>query len=156
MWGIHRGPVNSPHRWPVTRKMFSFDDVIMYSAPPTQWAGPECADVEAVVSWVPSMYVHVCYLFSVTNIKSIIYSDSSTSQNDTIHIHTYTQRYRIQVQRIRQIHGPIVQQSGGVIKPRSTIYHHLSVKLFGTYRVNLTCKYHIFEIGNISMVRANV
>ena len=26
--GIHRGPVNSPHKWPVTRKMFPFDDVI--------------------------------------------------------------------------------------------------------------------------------
>ena len=28
-WGIHRGPVNSPHKWPVTRKMFPFDNVIM-------------------------------------------------------------------------------------------------------------------------------
>ena len=28
--GIHRRPVNSPHKWPVTRKMFPFDDVIMY------------------------------------------------------------------------------------------------------------------------------
>ena len=28
-WGIHRGQVNSPHKWPVTRKMFLFDDVIM-------------------------------------------------------------------------------------------------------------------------------
>ena len=27
---IHRGPVNFPHKWPVTRKMFPFDDVIMY------------------------------------------------------------------------------------------------------------------------------
>ena len=27
--GIRRGPVNSPHKWPVTRKMFPFDDVIM-------------------------------------------------------------------------------------------------------------------------------
>ena len=27
--GIHRGPVNSPHKWPVTRKMFPFDDIIM-------------------------------------------------------------------------------------------------------------------------------
>ena len=27
--GIHRGPVDSPHKWPVTRKMFPFDDVIM-------------------------------------------------------------------------------------------------------------------------------
>ena len=30
VWGIHRGPVNSPHKWPVTRKMFPFDDVIMF------------------------------------------------------------------------------------------------------------------------------
>ena len=27
--GIHQGPVNSEHKWPVTRKMFPFDDVIM-------------------------------------------------------------------------------------------------------------------------------
>ena len=26
---IHRGPVNSPHKWPVTRKIFPFDDVII-------------------------------------------------------------------------------------------------------------------------------
>ena len=29
VWGIHRGPVNSPHKGPVTRKMFPFDDVIL-------------------------------------------------------------------------------------------------------------------------------
>ena len=29
VWGFHRGPVNSPHKWPVMRKMFPFDDVIM-------------------------------------------------------------------------------------------------------------------------------
>ena len=29
--GIHREPVNSPHKWPVTRKMFPFDDVSMIS-----------------------------------------------------------------------------------------------------------------------------
>ena len=27
--GIHRWPANSPHKWPVTRKMFPFDDFIM-------------------------------------------------------------------------------------------------------------------------------
>ena len=32
--GIHQGPVNSPHKWPVTRKMFPFDDVIMSTAFP--------------------------------------------------------------------------------------------------------------------------
>ena len=29
VWGIRQGPVNFPHKWPVTRKMFPFDDVIM-------------------------------------------------------------------------------------------------------------------------------
>ena len=27
--GIHRWPANSPNKWPVTQKMFPFDDVIM-------------------------------------------------------------------------------------------------------------------------------
>ena len=27
--GIQRGPVNFPHKWPVTRQMFPFDDDIM-------------------------------------------------------------------------------------------------------------------------------
>ena len=29
VWGIHRGPANSPHKWPVTWKTFPFDDVFM-------------------------------------------------------------------------------------------------------------------------------
>ena len=29
VWGIHRWPVNFPHKGPVTRKKFPFDDVIM-------------------------------------------------------------------------------------------------------------------------------
>ena len=41
VWGIHRGPVNSPHKWPVTRKMFAFDDVIM----PTDHAHILCVAV---------------------------------------------------------------------------------------------------------------
>ena len=28
--GIYRGPVNSPHKWQVTRIMFPFDDAIMH------------------------------------------------------------------------------------------------------------------------------
>ena len=27
--GIHRGPMNSPHKWAVMRKVFPFDDIIM-------------------------------------------------------------------------------------------------------------------------------
>ena len=29
VWVIHRGPVNSPHKWPITRKVFPFDGVII-------------------------------------------------------------------------------------------------------------------------------
>ena len=29
VWGMHQWLVNSPHKWPVMRKMFQFDDVIM-------------------------------------------------------------------------------------------------------------------------------
>ena len=35
--GIHRWPVNSPHKRPVTRKMFLFDDFIMNKKPVGYW-----------------------------------------------------------------------------------------------------------------------
>ena len=37
--GIHRWPVNSLHKGPVTRKMFTFDDVIMSSHAPLVFNG---------------------------------------------------------------------------------------------------------------------
>ena len=37
--GIHRWPVSSPHKWPITRKMFPFDDVIM--SPPRNIIKPQ-------------------------------------------------------------------------------------------------------------------
>ena len=40
VWGIHRGPVNSTHRWPVTRKMFLFDDAIMHMS--VQYVDHQC------------------------------------------------------------------------------------------------------------------
>ena len=52
VWGIHRGPVNSPHKWPVTRKMFPFDDVIdgsgslfslVINCMATSWRGNICS-----------------------------------------------------------------------------------------------------------------
>ena len=36
--GIHLWPVNSPHKGPVTRKMFPFDDVIIHWPQGSQWA----------------------------------------------------------------------------------------------------------------------
>ena len=48
--GIHRGPANSPHKWPVTQKMFPFDDVIMVEAkfPPL-----ETYETYLGLNWIP-------------------------------------------------------------------------------------------------------
>ena len=48
--GIHRGPVNSPHKWPVTRKMFPFDDVIMVNKSYNIWEFTE-ADESKSMRW---------------------------------------------------------------------------------------------------------
>ena len=41
--GIHRGPVNSPHKWPVARKMFPFDDSIIFRVNDARAIGlPQC------------------------------------------------------------------------------------------------------------------
>ena len=51
--GIHRGPVNSPHKRPVTRKKFPFDDVIMHNV-------KQCAYVyilRVITNDVPVTYV---------------------------------------------------------------------------------------------------
>ena len=54
--GIYRGPVNSPHKWPVVRKMFPFDDVIM--------AGVKFS----IVFWNPS---HITYnIYTIIHISS--------------------------------------------------------------------------------------
>ena len=53
-WGIHRGLVNSPHKWPVTRKMFPFDDVIMFYANfylTISLSSPASSTREALSSW---------------------------------------------------------------------------------------------------------
>ena len=58
--GIRRWPVNSPHKWPVTRKMFLFDDVIMC------W----CFSVFCG-GFVSVHFFHVfqCYVFGILHLK---------------------------------------------------------------------------------------
>ena len=50
--GIHRWPVNSPHKRPVTRKMFPFDDVIMKRC----WATPRHSGDYKLVSIYECMH----------------------------------------------------------------------------------------------------
>ena len=44
MRGIHRWPVNFPHKGPSTRKKFPFDDVIMV----TQWVNRFCCESDSL------------------------------------------------------------------------------------------------------------
>ena len=55
VWGIHRWPVNSPHKGPVTRKMFPFGDVIMNreNTPCYTTVHPKkCAHSSCIVAYV--------------------------------------------------------------------------------------------------------
>ena len=54
--GIHRGPVNSPHKWLVTRKMFPFDDVIMRETGDLRRHRAHC-DVIVVCCHIPTAYI---------------------------------------------------------------------------------------------------
>ena len=59
---IHRWPVNSSHKWPVTRKMFPFDDVIIllalfYGNPPTVISSQMASNAWSVSMWWRTMHM---------------------------------------------------------------------------------------------------
>ena len=64
--GIHRWPVNSPHKWPVTRKMFPFDDVIIFFCLRCIWGGIRLFVFKmpylcgGISRWVTIL--HICYM----------------------------------------------------------------------------------------------
>ena len=60
VWGIHRSPVNSHHKGPVTRKMFPFDVVIM--ADDTM---PTCV----ASSWATEWIIQTYYSYLIANVS---------------------------------------------------------------------------------------
>ena len=71
VWGIHWSPVNSPHKWSVTRKMFPFDDLIMwccqetawlYSNTAVEWSTQDKIRYHQNSSKIISAYLHKIYL----------------------------------------------------------------------------------------------
>ena len=75
MWGIHRGPVNSPHKGPVTRKMFPFDDVIMYSSIKSPASKPlQCLDLTFTLAYILQQLNFLIY-------RSVIHMHSSWGWN---------------------------------------------------------------------------
>ena len=76
--GIHRGPVNSPHKWPVTRKMFPFDDVIMKFM----------ARLFSYTKWAPEITVLIKIIY--LNLQGLsIYSEMILKWNSDIHSQQY-------------------------------------------------------------------
>ena len=59
--GIHRGPVNSPHKWPATRKLFPFDDVIMHTVDKSCY-GPVAGLLLRFNAWCCDKRLIVVYL----------------------------------------------------------------------------------------------
>ena len=80
VWGIHRGPVNSPHKWPLTRKMFPFDDVIMsvLAIILNNESRNYSFEITATSSWGQSVYLFQYYiwihhLFTLPSLESSKY-----------------------------------------------------------------------------------
>ena len=57
--GIHRRPVNSPHKWPVPRKMFPFDDVIMYVLVISRDASGYMCNPPVPVKYIVTWKIHI-------------------------------------------------------------------------------------------------
>ena len=54
--GIHRSPVNPPHKWPVMRKIFPFDDVVMWPIVYHFYQRCGVCSLEPGTSWFISSY----------------------------------------------------------------------------------------------------
>ena len=72
VWEIHRGPVNSPQKGPVTRKMFPFDDVTMIwtNDGPVYWhvcvIRPHCECIPLATYIVGLFVCTACFVWSCT------------------------------------------------------------------------------------------
>ena len=72
--GIHRWPVNSPHKWPVTREMSPFDDVIII----------RCQQIrEGFILWRLLSLTHLP-LEQVAAISQTIFSDAFSSMKSFV------------------------------------------------------------------------
>ena len=88
--GIHQWPMNSPHKWPVTRKMFLFDDVIMNIHQGALWGlwlrgfgditlGKSIANVTKYEqihfmddnNWTYCIYVHICIYIYIYKLSKL-------------------------------------------------------------------------------------
>ena len=89
--GIHRWPVNSLHKGPVTGKMFQFDDVIMWRFYTTHWHRDKMA---TIVRRYFKINFLVCKLFCVHSISNEICFQCSSQQQASIGSDNVLARHR--------------------------------------------------------------
>ena len=92
VWGIHRWPVNSPHKWPVTREIFPFDDVIMMLPHAPEFChsfSKACHPGSITGTYILMPYLHqVLGLGSLAYIlRSLTLPANSLRHNDVIWLH---------------------------------------------------------------------
>ena len=68
VWGIHRWPVNSPHKWPVTWKCFHLMtscvmDVIVYCVYVMTYLRFACLEMQGISYWITG------WIFTVRHVK---------------------------------------------------------------------------------------
>ena len=71
VWGIHRWPVNSPRKWPVTWKIFPFDDFIMRKVSLCQ-RGCWSTSCHTVTSWHVNAFYSALLAFASRTHRSSV------------------------------------------------------------------------------------
>ena len=108
--GIHRWPVNSPHKMPVTRKMFPFDDVIMVTK---MSKGPLKTEFECHVNVGPTLqslsvfwhFITAAFVFCLVlrlEYCRQIYEKQTNKQKTQQYIYWYTE-HRLSTSKIQFI-----------------------------------------------------
>ena len=112
VWGIHRRPVNSPHKWPVTRKMFPFHDVIMCTKDHETMEVNKYQFPCRISSMQSSPYLQICYKIVLCKIQEIeIWDIFHTWQSQSTQKHTLVCMRCIYV-RIKEKVNPVIMELG--------------------------------------------
>ena len=108
--GIHRWPVDSHHKGPVTRKMFPFDDVIMIKRGP--WS--------TICNSVPTLHINMFVMYHHGSCHLIYYR-----QSDKTIVSNLSQCWYLLCRHMRQIPG--LDKENWASKQKTTAMHRYGI-----------------------------
>ena len=86
---IHRGPVNFPHKWPVTRKMFPLDDVIMKLSATYNLSNWELY-LPIKGHWVHCKHIYTCVFLGLHGVMGLnLFKQHETSLKTYLYFYCY-------------------------------------------------------------------